>query len=99
MRQKGCIMLRYNLLLVLLAGFFSNNLHAQELFVYSEPASSMPAKSVGVRVSNWLMDEEGTAHINYHLIPELMVAVNKRLMLHAEGYFSNQQGAFSAEGA
>ena len=71
---------------------------AQELFVYSEPASNMPAHSVGLRVSNWLMDEHHTARINYHLIPEIMWGVNKNLMLHAEGFLSNRNKGMVAEG-
>jgi len=91
-------MLRFSSLLVLLAGMFAGSSHAQELFVYSEPASNMPAKTMGLRVSNWLMDEYGTQKTNYHLVPEVMWGVNKRLMLHAEGFFSNRTGVLSAEG-
>lgn len=72
---------------------------AQELFVFSEPASNMPANSVGLRASNWLMNEEASSALNYHFIPELMWGVNKRLMLHAEGFFSNRNRRFVAEGA
>src|SRR4051812_41134041 len=73
-------------------------LQAQELFTYTEPASNMPAKSIGLRLSNWFMDEPGQ-HVNYHFIPEVMWGANKRLMLHAEGYFSNSNSTFNAEGA
>ena len=72
---------------------------AQELFVYSEPASNMPAHSIGIRVSNWLMDEDASASINYHLIPEVMWGVNKNLMIHVEGFLSNRNKGLSAEGA
>jgi hypothetical protein len=71
---------------------------AQELFVYTEPASNMPAKTIGLRASNWLMDERETDHVNYHFIPEIMWGVNKRLMVHAEGFFSNRNAGFGAEG-
>jgi hypothetical protein len=71
---------------------------AQELFVYTEPASNMPARTLGIRASNWLMDERATDRINYHLIPELMWGVNKNLMVHVEGFFSNRNGGLSAEG-
>ncbi len=73
---------------------------AQELFVYTEPASNMPAKTLGLRASNWLMDERETGRLNYHLIPEVMWGVNKHLMLHAEGFISNrQQNGLRVEGA
>lgn len=71
---------------------------AQELFVYSEPASNMPAGSTGLRLTNWMMNETATGRINYHLIPEIMWGVNKELMVHAEGFVSNRGGQLSAEG-
>lgn len=72
---------------------------AQELFVFTEPASNMPAHSLGLRVSNWLMHERNTGNINYHLIPEAMWGVNKNLMLHAEGFISNRTNGLGLEGA
>lgn len=71
---------------------------AQELFVYSEPASNMPTKSTGLRLTNWIMDETGTGRANYHLIPEVMWGVNRRLMLHGEGFISNRTGGLAMEG-
>jgi hypothetical protein len=72
---------------------------AQELFVYTEPASNMPAHTLGLRASNWIMDERDADRINYHFIPEAMWGVNKHLMLHVEGFFSNRNRGFEAEGA
>lgn len=72
---------------------------AQELFVYTEPASNMPAHSIGLRLNNWLMVERGASNLNYHLVPEVMWGVNKNLMLHAEAFLSNRNKAFTAEGA
>jgi hypothetical protein len=76
-----------------------HTLPAQELFVYTEPSSNMPARSVGIRVGNWLMSEGQRGHTEYHLLPEIMWGVNKKLMLHVEGYLSNSSGVFKAEGA
>lgn len=73
-------------------------LRGQELFVYTEPASNMPAKSAGLRLTNWVMDETATTRINYHFIPELMWGVNKNLMVHVEGYVSNRSEKLSPEG-
>lgn len=81
--------------------FISGSLHlkAQELFVYSEPASNMAAKSIGARLTNNLMREVGTEKYNYHFLPEVMWGVSKRLMIHAEGFLSNRGNKFEAEGA
>lgn len=90
--------------LVVLAGFFSIPVRGQELFVYTEPASNMPAKSIGIRASNWLMKGPQDPSLNYRFVPEVMWGTNKNLMLHAEGFFSNsaQPGktaqSFRAEG-
>lgn len=72
---------------------------AQELFVFTEPASNMPTNAVGLRISNTLMKQQYEDGYNYHLLPELMIGVNKNLMLHAEGFFSTRSAKLVAEGA
>lgn len=71
---------------------------AQELFVYTEPASNMPAGSLGVRLANMLMDEKYSSRYEYHLVPEVMWGANKKLMLHADAFLSNANKNFKAEG-
>jgi hypothetical protein len=71
---------------------------AQELYVFTEPASNMAAKSIGLRLNNYIMPETYTSKTNYHLIPEIMVGVSKRLMVHGDVFFSNRNKALSAEG-
>jgi hypothetical protein len=73
--------------------------YAQELFVYTEPASNMPAHSLGLRVTNNLMDEAHLGQTTYQMLPELMWGVNKNLMLHADGFFSNANATFEPLGA
>jgi len=72
--------------------------HSQELFVYSEPASNMAAKSVGLRLNNSLMKENNSNKYNYHFIPELMLAVSKSIMVHGEVFLSNRNNSLVAEG-
>jgi len=72
---------------------------AQELFVFTEPASNMPAHTIGLRANNWLAQPEAGGTLNYRFNPEVMWGQSKNLMLHAEGYFSNNSGSFQAEGA
>ncbi|HSZ34959.1 MAG TPA: hypothetical protein VK772_16700 [Puia sp.] len=72
---------------------------SQELYVFTEPASNMPAKSLGIRASNWLMYDKSGSTLNYQLIPEVMLGVNKNIMLHLDGFFTNQGGNFHAVGA
>ena len=82
----------------LLTFLISTSLSAQELFVFSEPASNMPAKSIGLRATNWLMPVVAKTQGSYQLLPEVMWGVNKNLMLHLDGFLSNQGGNFHAVG-
>ena len=78
--------------------FSAAHAHAQELFVYTEPASNMAAKSMGVRMTSMLMKDIHYNRLNYHLTPELMWGVSRKIMLHADAFFSNMDGNFAAEG-
>lgn len=71
---------------------------AQELYVYTEPASNMAARSIGFRLTNKLMQQQNSERYRYMLAPELMVGVSKKIMLHAEGYLSNMEGDFKLQG-
>jgi hypothetical protein len=79
--------------------FYFKSVRSQELFVFSEPASNMPAKSLGIRASNWLMYDKTNSTLNDQLLPELMWGANKNLMIHLDGFFTNQGGKFHAVGA
>jgi hypothetical protein len=71
-------------------------LKAQELYVFSEPASNMAAKSIGFRLTNEGMFNSG---FSSRTIPELMVGFSKKFMLHGQGFFSDMDGKYRAEGA
>lgn len=72
--------------------------YAQELFVYTEPASNMAAKSLGVRVAHNLMRGQGTQQYSNLLIPELMLGASKHIMIHADGFVSNAADRFQVNG-
>lgn len=79
--------------------FTSLDTTAQELFVFTEHASNMPAKSLGIRDMNAFMFEKN-GRLNYHNMPELMWGINKKWMVHVQGFISNrQEGGLQAEGA
>jgi len=63
--------------LLLLASSYAE---AQELFVYTEPASNMPAKSVAIKQSAKFFDQGATSSIRH--ATEIMLGANKNLMLH-----------------
>jgi hypothetical protein len=86
---------------LLLAGLFLLSIatQAQELFSMTEPASNMAARSLALRVDNFVMDEINSAKINYHLIPGIRMGVTKKLMVSTSAFFSNRLKQFKAEGA
>ena len=89
-------MYKYFLIVFVFATQFA---HAQELFVFTEPASNMAAKSIGLRLNNYLMKDNSTNKASYHLLPELMWGVSKNIMVHAEAFLSNRNNSFVYEGA
>jgi hypothetical protein len=72
--------------------------YTQELFVYTEPASNMSAKSLGARLTQNFAGEQG--RLNYMVKPELMLGLSKKLMFHADAIFSNDRhNSFGINGA
>ncbi len=65
---------------------FSSSVYAQELYVSTEPASTMPRNSIGLRLTNESIFKPS---FKTRFIPEIMVGVHKNLMLHANAYLSN----------
>jgi len=80
-------MKKYIILLVL-AGI---NLaaQAQELYVNTEPASNMPANSMGIRLTNKFFNMKFEGHTGMRFEPEVMFGISKNLMVHGIGYLSN----------
>jgi hypothetical protein len=86
---------------VLMAGLVflvSSTCGAQELFSLTDPASNVAAGSFGFKVDNLIMDEINTSKINYHLIPEVVVGVSKKLMVRGNIFLSNRSDKLRKEG-
>lgn len=92
------ISLLCRLWMIALLGIGCMNTQAQELFVFTEPASNMAARSVGARLNNYIMKEAGSSTWNWHLLPEVMWGISNKWMMHAEGFLSNRAGNWKAEG-
>lgn len=71
-------------------------LFAQELYVFTEPASNMPTNSIGVRLTNEAMFKP---EFRSRSVAEMMIGVNKNIMLHAQGFLSDMDGKYRLEGA
>jgi hypothetical protein len=87
------------LILVLLLGMNLQGLYGQELFVMTDPASNVPANSLGLRLSNSSFKEVFKEGYNYHLMPEVTYGVNKNLMVRTSAFISNRSNSLYAEGA
>ena len=69
-------------------------LNAQELYVFSEPASNVPAKSLSLKYGGKFMMEDNASEkllISRHMI-EASIGVNKNLMLRPSFTYSNMYG-------
>ncbi len=58
----------------------------------------MATKSIGLRLNNYFLGEKNSSKTDYHLIPEVMLGVSKRLMVHGDAFFSNRSKNLRAEG-
>lgn len=77
---------------------FSLQINSQELFVMTEPASNMPAGSIGIRMMNSFMYNKNNT-FNYHLIPEVMWGINQKWMVHLQSFQSNRsRNSLTTEG-
>jgi hypothetical protein len=57
---------------------------SQELFVYTEPASNMPAHSVSAKIStDYITRQSPENRFMQRYTPEIMLGVSKKVMLHA----------------
>lgn len=72
----------------------------QELYVYTEPASNMPAHSIGTKLTGNFIPKASSAGNRFmqRYTPEVMLGVNKNLMWHVGGSFADMHtGAFRWE--
>lgn len=77
----------------------SFQIEAQELFVVTEPASNVPAGSIGIRVAQSLMNKEIGSGSLYNLSPEVTWGVNKNVMVRAAAFLNNNSHDLQGKGA
>jgi len=88
-------MMRKVIVIVLLLVGTKLSAAAQELYVFSEPASNMPSKSIALRLTNEGMNNPD---FSSRTIPEVMVGLNKNIMFHVQGFLSDMDGKYQVEG-
>lgn len=68
--------------------FIISAVSSQELYVFSEPASNMPSKSIGLKfTARYPNREDGVFKQRY--MPEIMFGINKNWMVHLSTTLSN----------
>jgi hypothetical protein len=78
--------------IVLISILLTGRLYAQELYVFSEPASNMPAHSLSVKQTAKFVPFINAAGTGSRHTTELMFGVNRNLMLHTIGTLSDMYG-------
>jgi hypothetical protein len=78
-----------NKLIICLFLFSCHRLTAQELYVFTEPASNMPAHSLSVKQTAKFLKDQFNGNTGSRHASELMLGVNKNLMLHGAATFSD----------
>ena len=84
--------MKSTLLLIILCAFVCKSF-SQELYVFTEPASNMPSKSVSMRFTGRFPT---TSVFKHRYVPEAMIGISKNWMAHVSGtvsdyYYSNLQ--------
>lgn len=85
--------------LIVFTLFLIQGISAQELFVVTDPASNVPAGSLGVRLGQSIFKEQMQSRYNYHVMPEVTLGINKNLMVRTSMFVSNRSNQLVTEGA
>ena len=77
-------------LIVLIILFIALKSRGQELYVFSEPASNMPAHSLTTKLTgHFVSDDKIYERFTQRYMPEVMLGISKKLMVHLSGTTSN----------
>lgn len=89
-----------NLLIVTIL-LISVQLNGQELYIFSEPASNVPAHSVSFKLTNHIITRDDMyGRVTTRQIPQVYMGLSKKVMLAVGGTFANMHTAnYKAESA
>ena len=77
-------------LFILVLLFTALRMSGQELYVFSEPASNVPAYSLSVKLTNHLVTSDKIyGRFSNRLMPQVYLGVSKKFMVAAGGTFAN----------
>lgn len=79
-----------NFCTLLIAVFVASQVKTQELFVYTEPASNMPAHSFSAKLTGHFVASDNIyGRFSQRYMPELMFGINKKWMIHVSATLSD----------
>lgn len=80
---------RFFILIVLALHSFNQQGIGQELYVFTEPASNMPAKSISMKYGWKFLEGEHSNRFEQRHSPEIMFGLSKNWMIHVGNSFSD----------
>jgi len=67
-----------------------SRINGQELYVYTEPASNMPAHSISVKLTDHFVTSNNIYNrFSHRIMPQIMFGISKKLMFHIGGTIAN----------
>ena len=77
-------------LFVVLLVFAFTKTNAQELYVFTEPASNMPSHSISTKLTGHFVAKDNIyGRFSQRYMPEIMFGISKKLMVHASATFAD----------
>ena len=77
-------------IVLLIIIFISIKVNGQELYVFTEPASNMPAHSISAKLTGHFVTKDKIyKRLTQRYMPELMFGISKKLMLHLSATMGN----------
>lgn len=79
-----------NYFIIVFLLFTVNRIAAQELYVFTEPASNMPAHSISVKMTDHFVTNDNIySRFSHRIMPQIMIGISKRFMFHIGGTIGN----------
>ncbi len=70
--------------------FFFQHVQSQELYVFSEPASNIPAKSISVKLKEHFVSSDNIySRFSHRVMPQVYIGLSKKWMLRLGGSLAN----------
>ena len=78
--------------IVFVLTFLPSVVCAQELYVYAEPASNLPARSLSLKLkSQWVGKDQIFGRFSYRYTPQVMAGISKNFMIRVAASVGNMQ--------